>query len=130
MYDRKTEANEFVGDSVDEARASAARFYGVEESDLKVAVMRETEVAGLQGRAAVVAFPSHVVPGSKPGDEGGGRGGCNGHRDQHVQRRSCELPARSAARAAAVRGYPERRCSWAAAGRSWRPRWGGSSAWA
>ena len=78
MYDRKTEANEFVGDSVDEARASAARFYGVEESDLKVAVMREGEVAGLQGRAAVVAFPSSVVPGSKPGDDGGGRGGRGG----------------------------------------------------
>ena len=80
MYDRKTEANEFVGESVDEAKASAARFYGVEESDLKVAVLREGEVAGLQGRAAVVAFPSNVVPGSKPGDDGGSRGGGRGGR--------------------------------------------------
>jgi len=75
MYDKKTEANEFVGDSVDEAKANAARFYGVEVEDLKIAVAREGEVSGLNGRTALVAFPKNVVPGSKPGDDGGGRGG-------------------------------------------------------
>ena len=80
MYDRKTEANEFVGDSVDEAKASAARFYGIETSDLKICVADEFSVAGLQGRSAIVAFPKGVVPGSKPGDDGGSRGGRGGDR--------------------------------------------------
>ena len=30
MYDRTREPNEFVGESVEDARASAARFFGVD----------------------------------------------------------------------------------------------------
>ena len=82
MYDKKTEANEFVADSVDEAKAAAARFYGVEVDELKVAVAKEGEVSGLNGRAALVAYPKSVVPGSKPGDDGGGRGGRGGRGDR------------------------------------------------
>jgi len=78
MYDKKSEANEFVGESVEEAKAAAARFYGVEVSDLKVAVPKDGEVYGLNGRVALVAYPSSVVPGSKPGDDGGRRGGRGG----------------------------------------------------
>lgn len=82
MYDKKSEANEFVGDSADEAKASAARFYGVEVSDLKVAVAREGDVYGLNGRTALVAFPKTVVPGSKAGGDDGGRGGRGGRGDR------------------------------------------------
>ena len=80
MYDKKSEANEFVGESAEEAKAAAARFYGVEVSDLKVAVPKDGEVYGLNGRIALVAYPSSVVPGSKPGDDGGRRGGRGGDR--------------------------------------------------
>ncbi|HIF98812.1 MAG TPA: hypothetical protein EYQ54_17640 [Myxococcales bacterium] len=80
MYDKKSEANEFVGESAEEAKAAAARFYGVEVSELKVSVPKEGEVYGLNGRVALVAFPSSVVPGSKPGDDGGRRGERGGGR--------------------------------------------------
>ena len=61
MYDRKGEANEFVGESRDDAVANAARFFGVETSDLKVAEGDEGSISGLGGRTAIVAFPSSVT---------------------------------------------------------------------
>jgi predicted RNA-binding protein Jag len=82
MYDKKSEANEFVGESADVAKASAARFYGVEVSDLKVSVAKEGEVYGLNGRVALVAYPKNVVPGSKPGDDGGRQGDRGGRNDR------------------------------------------------
>ena len=39
MYDRKSEPNEFVGDSKEEAIAQATRFYEVEEADLKLSLI-------------------------------------------------------------------------------------------
>jgi predicted RNA-binding protein Jag len=86
MYDKKSEANEFVSDSAEEAKVAAARFYGVEVGDLKVAVPKDGEVYGLNGRVALVAFPSSVVPGSKPGDDGGRRGGRGGDRGERSDR--------------------------------------------
>ena len=86
MYDKKSEANEFVAESAEEAKVAAARFYGVEVDDLKVAVPKDGEVYGLNGRVALVAYPSSVVPGSKPGDDGGRRGGRGGDRGDRSDR--------------------------------------------
>jgi spoIIIJ-associated protein len=79
MYDRKSEPNEFVGDSKDEAIAQATRFYEVEESDLKIVVPED--VSGAAGRFVVVAGPV----GFKPSTGGGGRddrGGSGGRSDR------------------------------------------------
>jgi spoIIIJ-associated protein len=68
MYDRKNEPNEFVAETVEDATAAAARFYGVEADDLKVAEAEVGEVAGAGGRTVVVAFPKDM----KIGQSGGG----------------------------------------------------------
>ena len=60
MYDRKSEANEFVGESIEDATASAARFYGVEAEDLDVVAPEAGFVAGTGGRTVVVAVPKNV----------------------------------------------------------------------
>ena len=48
MYDKKTEANEFVGDTQEEATNQATRFYGVASEELQVAI--PDEVSGASGR--------------------------------------------------------------------------------
>ena len=68
MYDRKSEANEFVADTVEEATAEAARFYAVEADQLTVVVPDSGEISGAAGRAVVIAFPT----GMKIGQGGGG----------------------------------------------------------
>lgn len=82
MYDRKDEPNEFVAESVDDATAAAARFYGVEADALTVVEAEVGEVAGAGGRSVVVAFPKGMKVGqSRPersdrdGDRPRGRGG-------------------------------------------------------
>jgi spoIIIJ-associated protein len=55
MYDPKSEAREFLADSVSEATAKAVSYFGLEASAL--AVRELTEVSGLGGRALVVAQP-------------------------------------------------------------------------
>jgi spoIIIJ-associated protein len=92
MYDPKSEAHEFLADSVDEARAKAASYFGLEASAL---VVRElTEVSGLGGRALVVAQPAEARQSGRPresrppreesrgGRERGGRGGRDRDRDR------------------------------------------------
>lgn len=75
MYDRKTEPNEFVGESKNEAINLATRFYGVEASELKI--MTPSEVSGAAGRFVVVACPLDFKPSSGGGgrDDRGGSGG-------------------------------------------------------
>ena len=76
MYDRKNEANEFVADSVAEATSAAARFYGVEASELRIHSAPVGEIYGLGGRAAIVAVPKNAKPPTPSRDGGdGGRGG-------------------------------------------------------
>lgn len=72
MYDRKNEANEFTGDSVREATANAARFFGLEESELKVVVAEPGSIYGAAARTVVVAFPKDRKP--APTRSGGDRG--------------------------------------------------------
>ena len=70
MYDAKAEANEFVGDDRDDAVSKACRFFGVEKSDLKVAVA-DSEVFGLGTSVVVVAVPKDAKP--IQSHDGGGR---------------------------------------------------------
>ena len=68
MYDRKHEANEFVGESLDEATASAARFYGTNADELTIVEPAIGEIHGTAGRTVIVAFPKgkllRRIPGS------------------------------------------------------------------
>lgn len=69
MFDRKQEANEFVGESLSDATASAVRFFGVDASELKVSVAPGGSVYGAGGRTVVVAhLKSRQAP--RPGDGG------------------------------------------------------------
>ena len=61
MYDRKREANEFVGDNLDEATAAAARFYGTNAEDLSVVEPTVGEIHGTAGRTVIVAFPKGMT---------------------------------------------------------------------
>jgi spoIIIJ-associated protein len=100
MYDRKNEANEFVADSVDDARVRAAHFYGVEADELRVIVPDLGDVSGLAGRTVVVAVPKNVkisAPSARDrGDRGdrGGRGG-RGDRDRGGRGRDRDRKERS-----------------------------------
>ena len=57
MYQAKSEAREFVGGSYEEALGQATRFFGVEESALKISELPQEQVQGLVGRSALVAQP-------------------------------------------------------------------------
>lgn len=73
MYDAKAEANEFVGDDRAEAVSKACRFFGVEESELKLVIPEGGEIFGSAARTIVVAIPKDAKP--IPPSDSGGRGG-------------------------------------------------------
>jgi spoIIIJ-associated protein len=72
MYDPKSEAKEFVGDSAAEALGKAVAYFGRPEAELRVSTL--SDVSGLGSRALVVAVPADVPPPSErrsaPGREG------------------------------------------------------------
>jgi len=72
MYDTKSDPNEFVGDTREEAITKATRFYGVEESELTVKEPAPGEIFGLGARSVVVAYPKGMK--AKPRSSGGDRG--------------------------------------------------------
>lgn len=76
MYDKKSEAREFVANSRSEAVAEAARFFDAEEAGLRISDLEGTEVAGLAGRVVIVAAPASAPRVASGGgdDSGGGRG--------------------------------------------------------
>ena len=76
MYDPKNEAREFVAEDRDEAVADAARFFGVEEGELRISDLDLNNVNGLAGRVVVVAAPSGApkVTAGGADDDRGGRG--------------------------------------------------------
>ena len=61
MYDTRQEANEFVADSLEEARAKAAEFFGTDEASLKVAVPEAGEIFGTAGQTVIVAVPKEIA---------------------------------------------------------------------
>ena len=73
MYDAREEPNEFVADSLDEARAKAAKFFGRDEGDLEIVVPKEGEIYGLGGQTVIVAFPKGISPRSSQSSNGSGR---------------------------------------------------------
>jgi predicted RNA-binding protein Jag len=76
MYDQKAEANEFIGDDREEAVAKACRFFGIEESELKVISPEAGEIFGAGARGIIVAIPKNAkpIPPSDSDDRGGDRG--------------------------------------------------------
>jgi len=87
MYDQRQEPNEFVGDSLKEARAQAAEFFGMDEAELRFVVAPDGEIFGTAGRAVVVAVPKDVAargPRSSGGDRG--RDGDRGPRRERGDR--------------------------------------------
>ena len=85
MYDARQEPNEFIADSLAEARAKAAEFFGKDEGDLKIVVPKDGEIYGVHGQTVITAVPKDAV-GRAPQSGGGdsrrqeSRGGDRGPR--------------------------------------------------
>jgi len=75
MYDARQEPNEFVADSLAEARAKAAEFFGRDEGDLKIIVPKDGEIYGVHGQTVITAVPKDATG---PSQSGGG----NSHRQE------------------------------------------------
>lgn len=73
MYDARQEPNEFVADSLEEARAKAAEFFGTEASALQIVVPAVGEIFGAGGRTVIVAVPKSVS--GRPARSSNGDGG-------------------------------------------------------
>jgi len=70
MYDVKSEAKEFVGETASEARAKAASFFGIDESEITFQELPSSQVSGMGSRALIVAQPMAMGGAAKVG--GGG----------------------------------------------------------
>ena len=81
MYDAKSEPNEFVADSSQEAVSRACTFFESEESALKIVHLEEGEVSGLGHRAVVVAVPKELKNRPRQDSGDGNRGRGRGSRD-------------------------------------------------
>ena len=82
MYNAKSEPNEFIADSSDEAVAKACEFFGTGEEALKIVHVAEGEVSGLGSRSVVVAVPKDREPRRPEPERGEGRGGGGGRQDR------------------------------------------------
>ena len=88
MYDARQEPNEFVADSLAEARTKAAEFFGMDEGDLKIVVPKDGEIYGVHGQTVITALPKAAV-GRAPQSGGGDshrkepRGGDRGPRGEN-----------------------------------------------
>lgn len=75
MYDARQEPNEFVADSLEEARSKAAEFFGAEASELQIVVPAVGEIFGAGGRTVIVALPKSLLGrGARSSSGDGGRG--------------------------------------------------------
>jgi predicted RNA-binding protein Jag len=71
MYDPRTEAKEFVADSMGEAISKAVAHFGRPEGELRLSVL--SQVSGLGSRTLVVAAPVDApAPHRREGGDGGG----------------------------------------------------------
>ena len=66
MYDAKSEPNEFIADSREEALAKACQFFGSDEDALKVVHVEEGVIYGLGGRTVVIAVPKDAAGRRRP----------------------------------------------------------------
>ncbi|MFK7899023.1 MAG: protein jag [Myxococcota bacterium] len=83
MYDARQEPNEFIADSLKDAKANACQFFEVEESDLRFVISKDGEIYGATGRSVVVATPKNITSGPPRGNsDDGGRGGDRGPRKE------------------------------------------------
>jgi spoIIIJ-associated protein len=70
MYDMRSEAKEFVGETAADARAKAVSFFGIDEGEITFRELPSSEVSGSGARAVVVAQPTEMV--GKIAKAGGG----------------------------------------------------------
>ena len=70
MYDVKSEAKEFMGETAADARAKAVSFFGIDESEITFHELPSSEVSGLGARTVIVAQPTEMV--GKIAKDGGG----------------------------------------------------------
>jgi spoIIIJ-associated protein len=61
MYDMKSEAKEFVAETVADARAKAVSFFGLDESEITFRELAVSDVSGAGSRTVVVAQPTEMV---------------------------------------------------------------------
>jgi len=74
----RQEPNEFVADSLNEARSKAAKFFGTSEEDLKVAIAPPGEIYGTSGQTVIVAVPKGISTRDSSRGDGGDRDGGRG----------------------------------------------------
>ncbi|MFP6564676.1 MAG: R3H domain-containing nucleic acid-binding protein [Myxococcota bacterium] len=122
MYDAKSEPNEFVADSPQEAVSRACTFYGSEEAALKIVHVREGEVSGLGHRAVVVAVPKELKNRPRQDSGDGDRGRGRGRRDSERGRSDSSSRGRPGGRSdgppsGRSGGRPEERPSGRSSGR-------------
>jgi len=73
MYDTRSEAHEFLSDTVSEAINKACTFFGVDEDALTVKEFDSVSVSGLGARALIVAQPTESIGKAAPSGRGGDR---------------------------------------------------------
>ena len=66
MYDARSEPNEFIADTPNEAKAKACEFFDVEEAALRVIHIEEGVVFGMGGRSLVIAVPTSAAGRPRP----------------------------------------------------------------
>jgi len=70
MYDMKSEAKEFVGETAADARAKAVSFFGIDEGEITFQELTVSDVSGTGSRTVIVAQPTEMV--GKIAKDGGG----------------------------------------------------------
>ena len=99
MYNAKSEPNEFIADSPDEAVAKACDFFGADEGALKIVHVAEAKVSGMGSRSVVVAVPRDREPRRPEPDRGESRGEGRQERGRRGGRRESGGGGRREARA-------------------------------
>jgi predicted RNA-binding protein Jag len=104
MYDMKSEAKEFLAETVSEARAKAVSFFGIDESEITFQELTSSQVSGMGARALIVAQPTATVGRAARAGGGGNRG-----EDREARGRDREREARGRDREREARGRDRER---------------------
>jgi len=70
MYEIRSEAKEFIGETGADARTKAVSFFGIDESEITFHELASSEVSGVGARTVIVAQPTEMV--GKMARAGGG----------------------------------------------------------